>query len=438
MRKIKSYIFVLLLYSFTVSFAQNKKAYSLYDIIKIGLEKNFQIQLSQLTKELQNKKLDEAKYVLLPNLKFNFIYTQLSEIIPFRISIPNQQIEISPYIQHNYYTKISLQQPIFTGFKISNSIATEKKNLEIADENFEKEKSELIYKIKLNYFSILKLKKNKTAINENIKLLKTKLNDIKNLIEEGLVLHSDSLKIKIQISNLEIALLEIKNNISNLVLNLKFISGINENETFEIDTTYVQKKYEENSLDKCVELAKNNRSEIKNIQTKLEIDKLNEQTITSNLFPQIFFFGNYYYSRPNNRIFPFEDKFNTTWDLGINFSYDINWNQIQNQIEQTKIQTQTEYVNLKLIENNIQLEITQLYMNLIYAKEKISVAKTNLELCEENSKIVNEKFRNGITLTSDLLESQTILYQAEVDYFNSILDYEIANLKLEKSIGKNF
>jgi len=63
------------------------------------------------------------------------------------------------------------------------------------------------------------------------------------------------------------------------------------------------------------------------------------------------------------------------------------------------------------------------------------VAKQSVQQAEENYRVTNEKFKNGVVSSSELLDAEVALLNAKVAYNNSILEYEIAKIKLEKSIN---
>ena len=65
----------------------------------------------------------------------------------------------------------------------------------------------------------------------------------------------------------------------------------------------------------------------------------------------------------------------------------------------------------------------------------MTVAGQNVTQAEENYRVTNDKFKNGLALNSDLLDAEVALLQAKTDYIQSIVDYELAQAKLNKSIG---
>jgi outer membrane protein TolC len=82
------------------------------------------------------------------------------------------------------------------------------------------------------------------------------------------------------------------------------------------------------------------------------------------------------------------------------------------------------------------LEVTQNYLNLLKTKERTMAASQSVHQAEENYRVTNETFKNGLSLNSDLLDAEFALMQAKTNYIQSLADYELAKAGLEKSIGK--
>jgi outer membrane protein len=63
------------------------------------------------------------------------------------------------------------------------------------------------------------------------------------------------------------------------------------------------------------------------------------------------------------------------------------------------------------------------------------VSENSIGQAEENYRVTNEKFRNGLVLSSELLDAEVALLQANTNYIQSLVDYELAKARLEKSSG---
>jgi len=190
-------------------------------------------------------------------------------------------------------------------------------------------------------------------------------------------------------------------------------------------------------IDALVKKGIENRPEILGMNARLKASESNLSIARSGWYPQIYLVGNYNYLRPNQRIFPTKDEFKGTWDVSISVSYDLwNWNTSGSQATQAEAQlSQTEQA-LSQMKDGISLEVTQSYLSLQQSKERSEVAKQGVEQAEENYRVTNERYKKGLNVNSDLLDSEVALLTAKLNYTQSLVDYELAAARLTKSIGE--
>jgi outer membrane protein TolC len=55
---------------------------------------------------------------------------------------------------------------------------------------------------------------------------------------------------------------------------------------------------------------------------------------------------------------------------------------------------------------------------------------------QESYRITSEKFKNGYASTTELLDAEVALLQANLTHTQSIVDYTLALARLKKSIGE--
>jgi outer membrane protein TolC len=90
----------------------------------------------------------------------------------------------------------------------------------------------------------------------------------------------------------------------------------------------------------------------------------------------------------------------------------------------------------KILKDAVVLEVTQSYLNLLQAKEKLSVTEFSVKQAEENYRVSSELFKQGLTLNSELLDAEVALLQAKTNYVQTMVDLELAQANLEKSVGR--
>lgn len=435
-RTILLFLFLSLGVFLTSTFAQEVRKLSLDESIQIGLQNSETIHSSQMKVNYAEARLSEVNTFLLPSLKLNASYTRLSEIEPFVLATPFGTFDISPSIVNNYNVKLSLQQPLFTGFKLLSTSHIADYNYQAQKQFYTRDEQQLILDIKNAYWNLFKAIKVKSAVDENVSLIQAHLNDTKNFFDQGIATKNDLLKVQVQLAEAQLRQIDAKNGVELAKNNLNNVIGLPLSLNIEVQTDVTINDETSPDLEKLIEESMQNRPELKAMDFQLKAGESGITLAESNWYPQIYLTGNYYYSRPNPRIFPSEDKFNGTWDVGVGLSWDIwNWLSTSDQTDEAEAQYEQVKDSYKSLKDGVTLEVTQNYLNLLKAKEKVITANQSVAQAEENYRVTDDKFKQGLTLNSELLDAEVALVQAKTNYAQSIVDYELAKAQIERSTG---
>jgi outer membrane protein TolC len=419
-------------------YAQGRKL-TLKESLEIGLQNSKDLKISQSKIVSTVAKVSETTSQLLPQLKFMAAYTRLSNIPPFEVKVPfaPNPIKLSDVILNNYTFKLALQQPLFTGFRLTSLRSAALLNNQAAEFEMIKDKNESAFKIYSAFWNYYKVQQQLDFVNENLLQMEKHLQDTKNFLENGLVTQNDVLKLEVQNSNLKLMQIDSQNNLDIARMVFNQVLSLPLNSLSEIDTKEIKTDEKDYNLEELFKEAKENRNELKAMQYRLEASEKGITAANSGWFPSIYLSSNYYYNKPNQRIMPTLDKFKDTWDVGISLNWDIwNWGYTNSQAvqaEQTKIQTET---SLAQLNETIEIEVYQNYLTCQRAKEKIIVSKTSLEQAKENYRTMKEKYNAQLATSTDLIDAETSVLQAETNFNTSIVDYKLAEVKLEKSVGR--
>lgn len=418
--------------------AQNNKL-TLNQSLEIGLQNSKQIKISQAALKSSEAKITEVGSQMLPRLSFGASYTRLSDVKPFAVSVPFSAtpITIQETILDNYQLKLSLQQPLFTGFRLSSLKSAAKYNSEAAEFEHTKEINDEALRIHQAFWNYYKSQKVLQLVEENLKSLENHLANTKNFLSNGLVTKNDLLKLEVQHSNTELKKIEAKNAVELARSMLNKAIGLPLNSKTQIiadepEDVAIAAKY-----DDLLNEALRSREEIKSLEYKIKAGEESVDAAQAGWFPSVFLFGEYYYSRPNQRIMPLEDKFEDTWAVGVGLNWNIlDWGETSvktTQAEQQLIQAETTY---QIIKENIELEVYKDYLTVLSEFEKVTVSKKSVEQAEENYRITKDKYNQQLATSTDLIDAEFALLNAQTNLANALVDLKLAKTKLEKSVGR--
>jgi outer membrane protein TolC len=431
-----------------IGFAQPRKSLSLEDAIEIGLQQNKVLMASSKNVDVASARASEVNTALLPSLTFESSYQRLSEVDPFQVVVPFSPtpVTLSPIVLDNYKLKLSLRQPVFTGFRLRSNARAAEFAAQATEYEYHSDKSDLILNIKNAYWMLYQTIEVKNFVDENVNLLQVHLKDTENLMNAGLATRNDLLKIEVQHSDARLAQIDATHDVRVATMNLNNVIGQPLDTELRLTSQPArrsggpgpqQKMSEDVSrVHSLVSTAHGARADLKSMEFRIKAEDASVSAAQGDWWPQIFLAGNYYYSRPNPRVLPTRDEFKGTWDIGLMLQFDVwNWGATSNRTQQAQAGlNRTEYL-YEQMKDNVSLEVTRSYLQVERSSEKVEVARLSIAQAEENARSTNEKYKNGLATSSDLLDADVALLHARTNLTGALVEFELAQARLSKAIG---
>src|SRR5512146_1361357 len=140
----------------TAAEGQTVTRLTLEQAIALGRERSRTLKASSARAEGASARADEASSGLLPSVKFDGSYRRLSDVPPFAVSIPfwPTPIVISPTVLNNYTLRGSIQQPIFTGFRLRSNVRAAELLAEAAAFDRKNDEADLVLGITVAYWTL--------------------------------------------------------------------------------------------------------------------------------------------------------------------------------------------------------------------------------------------------------------------------------------------
>ena len=435
-------LIILLSFVILTSKGQEKLTLTIDKAVEIGLQNSKALRTSQFKVVAAEAKSSETNALGLPSLKFNGNYTRLSEVPDAvvdlsKLGIPVPPVKFGDNIVNSYGLKATVQQPLFTGWKLSGAQDAAEYSAEATKEDFNKDKSDVIYNIKAAYWNVYRAIEFKKVVDENVEQIKSHATDADNLMKQGLITTNDVLKVQVQLSDALVRQIDAKNNVKLSMYALNNSLGLPLTTEIELASKIEVQDRQWDAVEQLVKNAFEKRPEMLAMNARVKASEAGVTAAKGGWWPQVYLVGNYNYLRPNTRIFPTKDEFKDTWDVTLSLSFDIwNWNQTGNQTTQAEAQLSQSEEYLSMLEDGVTLEVTQSYLAVNQAKERKAVAEQGVVQAEENHRVMSEKYKKGLIPNLDLKDAENGLLQAKLNLTQSLVDYELSMARLSKAIGE--
>lgn len=425
-----------------------QRSLSLDQAIAAALEVSPALHASRMRAESSAARAREAAAARLPAVRLGAGYTRLSEVPPFQVTLPiaPAPIVVSQSYFNNWGLRLSVQQPVFTGFRLEAGAESARRLEESAGLDLVKDRAELVFAVKCAYWGLARAVEYESVVAETVAQVREHLKDVRAFYDQGLLVKNEVLRAEIQLANAELAAVDARNAVEIARTSLLSLIGLPVDTAIELETTAESQAGrisaaaagEDDAADAraLLEAALAGRADLKSADFRIKAAEAGLRAARSGWYPQVSLAGNYYYLRPNSRYMPALDKFKGTWDVGVAVSFDVwDWGQTRSQAEQARAQLAQARDARDLLEDQAVLEVTQSRLALAQARRKIEVAAAAVGQADENLRLFRERFRQGVALNADVLDAEIFLLQARTAKVQAAIDLVLAQARLEKALG---
>ncbi len=431
---------VVLLFSLAIgAYAQQDGSLTIEEAIRFGREHSHLLKASAAKAEGAEAKAHEAGSALLPAVKIDGAYRRLSNVPPFAVALPFPgfaPIVIAPNIPDSYQLHATIQQPLFTGFRLSSNARAARLLAEAGAFDTRNDEADLVVNIATAYWTLYQAREVKSALQDNVTRLESYERDTRNLLGAGLATRNDLLRIQVQLQNARLSLIDAENDEQVSQMNLNIAIGRPAETPVVIASTPAPTDTgaaPPGSVDQALAA----RSDVAALDARVQASQAALSAARGGYFPQIAFSANYYYSKPNQRYFPPSNQWKDSWDLGIQFQMDVwNWGATAAQTEQAEAALRANQEMLAQMQQAVSLDVRRAILSAKRAGEKVDVAHLGVSQAEENSKMLSDKYHSGLATSTELLDANVALVQAKTSLSAALVEQAIATVRLEKSLGR--
>lgn len=428
----------LILFSGIVSADDKPKVYSLEESIDEAFRNNWSVKAKKeaINGSMYVKK--QAKASFFPSLNTTYGYTRLGEVtkrdpVPIApgVGIPGSDLNT----QDNYQWSVGLSQPLFTGFALVSSYELGKLGIDAAKIDLELEKLDLALNVKDTYFNILKADRAVEVAEKAVEALESQYKVVKSFYEVGMSPINDLLKVEVELGNVKYsqtrALIAAK--LTRSAFNTVLARPVNKSVEVEDLTAYIP---ETGDFDSFLERAIKNRPEVKALDTNIMQVEQQIRLAKSGYYPKANLNLNYVKEGDDPGVDGSQFHDDSSWNVTASLSWTFwEWGKTKSAVrEKESLQDQLLKTRQALIEG-ISLEIRQAILDLEQEEKNIPVTRKAVEQGEENLRVSQERYKAQVTTSTEVLDAQTLLTQARVNYYSALYDRNLAKARLMRALG---
>jgi len=407
--------------------------------IELAVQNNKGLKAADLRIQGAEARAQEVKDRNLPQASASLSYSRFSLITPFAFGEGEDGKPLFGLPKGGFSATmggVSIKKELFGGFAEKTAQQSADLLVKASRLDAQRNRQELVYTVSEAYYNIVKLIRSTEVINQNIKQFDEREKDAKNLEKEGVILPNEILKLQLQKHNLELSRLQVDKARQTALFNFGILIGAEDASIIAIDTTL-------NNAPVAIESLNNFLNQAVQLRPELQANALRQQSadaqlrlVKSNKYPHVGLSAGYNYVNPNASLIPEANTFINTWNIGLGVSYNIgSLYNLKGRINSAKTAINESILQGQQQTDQIRTEVVAAYHNYELALEQQKVILTALEQAQENHRLTDSRFRNGLVGSTELLDANSFLLQAQLNLINSKVDAQLAYQRLVKATG---
>lgn len=332
-----------------------------------------------------------------------------------------------------YMAGITMEQPLFTGFKIHAGNKMADIGLAMAAENINLQQLNTIVATDHAYFTYISLHQKVRLAQQAMAMLQEIVQLAKNSAEVGLTTRNDQLKAEVEYNNARLNLQKALNGLELSRMNLCRIIGLPFNTPIiATDTVFDLAQPVQPSL---MEINTRQRPEYRLLEKNIQLSEQNIRMARADFLPTAGVQAGY------NHIggIKFSGTEFSNASLNVMASVTIplfKWGQGVRRISAARIELEKKQAELEKNLQLMQLEAEQARMNKLLALQRIQIGTEALQQADENLRVSRNNYELGMETITGVLMAQTLWQQASSELIDARADFRIKETEWLKATGK--
>jgi outer membrane protein TolC len=137
------------------------------------------------------------------------------------------------------------------------------------------------------------------------------------------------------------------------------------------------------------------------------------------------------------RIFPLRDEWRPSWDLGVNARW-LLWDggRTRAEIAEAEASMRAAEQRIEEYDSLLEVEVRQRLLELEAAGASIAAADAGLRSATEARRVVTERFAAGVATSTEVVDAQVALLQADLDRMRALAGARLAAARLDRAMGR--
>jgi len=428
------YLFIMVLFTPWLIFAQTSGSHlqlTENDVIELALQQNLdlkQVQQKIVRYQAIAKEMNAQKWAA---LDFQSGYTHLSEVmeitfpttslagLPF--NIPTQKIRFGD--GNTYEFALGLAQPLFTGGTLLNTARAAQQEVLALKWQQQANRNQIVFEAKKAFYHLIKAREMRKVAQTSIEQIKAHLKDVTNFYQQGQVTRNEVLTVEVKLSEAELLLTQANKAIELARIGLLML--LNQDLELAVTPEYDVQQWD-TTFNRAVEsFQPEDKAEVGILKHQLASLNFRRQAAKGTYWPSLGVFSRYVYGKPG--LDQIANEWMDYWVVGVNLKWNLwDWGKRSARVQQLQSAADELELGLEQLKSRLNADLQRTRLNLKEAGQQLKIVHKMLTRAEENFRIVENRYLQGLIPNSEYLDAQADLTRSRLQKVQHLIDFQLA------------
>jgi outer membrane protein len=365
-------------------------------------------------------------------------YTRTNHVPEFLVPSPSGPGRVLyPDVPDNYRTRVDLQWPVYTGGRLDALERAARAEVDASGADASVALADLRLEVARRFWAVVTADAAVRVLTEGVARAQAHVTDVKARLDAGLIPPNELASAQAQESRERMVLIEAQTQYDVSSAELNRIVGANPGERIVPAASLEAAAAAASDVSTSITRALAARAERTALQHRIESANEQRTAALAGKRPTVAVAGGVDYARPNPHIFPRTDRWDDSWDIGVNVSWSL-WDGRRTDADAAQAAGQAEALRQRLAEFDsvLGVEVTQATREITSGAAAVAAADDAVRAAQEAQRVVAERFQAGVIAQIEVLDAQFALLQAQLDRTRALANVRLAEARLARALGQ--
>jgi outer membrane protein len=364
-------------------------------------------------------------------------YTRTNHVLEFTVPGPTGPRVLYPDVPDNYHTRLDLQWPIYTGGRTDALERAARAEAAAVTAETRVAQADLRLEVARAFWAVLTARATVGVLEQGVARSQAHAAEVRQRFGVGLVPPNEIASADAQESRARMLAIEARNQRDVSTADLARLVGLEPGQPIEPAASLDGPGALVQGIEPLVADARASRQERTAMERRIEAANEQRAAAAAARLPSIALAGGVDYARPNPRIFPRTDRWDDSWDAGINVRWSL-WDGGRTAADVAQAAGLAEVARHRLAEFDslLALEVRQRALDIDSGRAAVAAAADGVRAAGEARRVVEERYRAGVIAQIEVTDAEFALLQAELDRTRALAGVRLSEARLARAIGR--